>query len=194
MLIILPIIAAWILFLLLIRKLKIYFFVFVAGSIGLFWILMYIGRGAVEKYLEHAVAYIMHLISKFTGFYVAYPEYSMLTVYNNSQTVSFFVDYECSGFIETITYISLLAFYPIYRWRRKIILGLSGTLYIFLSNIIRVFIICVIVKKFGPSLFFFSHTVFARVLFFFLMVGLYYVVFTRAHILRQKVGKIGYEN
>jgi len=194
MLIILLIIAVWILFLLLIRKLKIYFFVFVVGSIGLFCILMYIGRGTVEKYLEHAVTYSMYLISKATDIYVAHPEYSMLTVYYNSQAVSFFVDYECSGFIESIVYLSLLTFYPIYRWKRKIFLGIAGTLYIFISNIIRVFIICVIIKKFGPSLFFFSHTVFARVLFFFLMVGLYYVVFTMAHILRQKVGRIGYEN
>lgn len=184
----------WVLLLMLMKRQNLNFFVFTIGSIGLFCILMYIGRGTVEKHLEIAVTYCMYLLGKATGLYIAYPKYSMLTIYNNMQAVSFFVDYECSGFIETIVYISLLMFYPVYRWKGKLLLTVLGILYIFISNTIRVFVICVIIKAFGSSLFFFSHTVFARVLFFFLMIGLYYVVFTRPHILNQKVGNIGYDD
>lgn len=187
---VLLLIVLWILLLLLLRKLKIYFFVFVAGSVGMFLFVTYLGRDFLERQLEMAVTYSMWFVGNLTRLFNAYPQYSMITLYYRQEAISFFVDYECSGFIEMIVFISLLTFYPIYRWKGKLALAAAGTVYIYLSNVLRVFAICVIVKLFGPTLFFFSHTIFARLLFFFLTVTLYYVVFTRPHIIRQKVGNM----
>ena len=114
----------------------------------------------------------------------------MITVYFKSEAISFFVDYECSGIIEMLVFICLIIFYPIYSTKEKAKLVLVGTLYIFLANVIRVFAICLILKVFGPKLLFFSHTIFGRLLFFYLMIIIYYQVFTRPHILRQKVGNL----
>lgn len=184
----------WILILLLLRKLKIYFFIFVIGSVGLFFLLMYVGKDYLEKTLEYAVTYCMWLIGNKTGLFTAYPDYSLITSYFRREAVSFFVDYECSGFIEILVYICLLAFYPVYKIKGKILLSFVGIVYIFISNVIRVFIICTVIKLLGPSVFFFSHTIIARVLFFTLTVTLYYVVFTRPHILLQKVGNLTYDS
>lgn len=182
----------WILLLLLLTKLRLRFFVFILGCVGLFCFMMYLGKDTAEQYLEYAVTYCIWIIANATKLFHAFPDYSMVTSYYMSEAISFFIDYECSGFIEILVYISLLSFYPVYRLKRKLLLAFIGTLYIFISNIIRVFTICTIIKYFGPNLFFFSHTVFARVLFFSLMVGLYYVVFTKPHILKQKVGNMTY--
>jgi exosortase family protein XrtG len=114
----------------------------------------------------------------------------MITIYKGTEAISFFVDYECSGFIETLVYICLLSFYPVYSYFKRGILAIIGIVYIFISNIIRVFFICIIIKLFGNGMFFFSHTIFARVIFFTFMIILYYTVFTRPHILRQKVGNL----
>ncbi|MCX7922676.1 MAG: exosortase family protein XrtG [Clostridia bacterium] len=182
----------WVITMVFLRKIKMHFFVFLVGSAGLFCFLMYIGLGSAEKYLEYAVTYLISLIGDFSGLYKAYPEYSSITIYYKNQAISFFVDYECSGFIETLVYVCLLLFYPVYNYREKILYTVIGIIYIFIANVARVFIICLIIKLFGSPLFFFSHTLFARVLFFAFMVVIYYIVFTRPHILRQKVGGMSY--
>lgn len=182
----------WVALLLVFRKVKVYFFFFLFGCVGLFGFLMYFGMNTVEKYLQYYVTYVIWIIGNITGLYKASPGYSMITAYHNVQAVSFFVDYECSGFIETLVYFCLLIFYPVYHFWKRILYVILGIVYIFISNVIRVFTICLITKVYGSQLFFFSHTIFARVLFFFFMVILYYVVFTRPHILKQKVGNMSY--
>ena len=190
----LPIISLiiWIILLLVFRKVKIYFFFFLLGSIGLFGFLMFFGMSVVEKYLEFTVTYVLWEIGSVTHLYKAFPDYSMITVYHRVQAISFYIDYECSGYIEMLVYFCLLMFYPVYHLWNKILFSVLGIIYIFLSNVIRVFFICLITKLLGSGVFFLSHTVFARVLFFFLMVILYYTVFTKPHILKQKVGNMSY--
>lgn len=183
----------WIVILIALKRLKLHFFVFIIGCVGLFCFLMFLGRSTAEQYLEYALTYCMRFVGKITGLFDAYSEYSLISVHYKHEAVSFFVDYECSGFIEILVYVCLLLFYPIYRFKGKVFLSLAGGLYIFVCNIIRVFVICLIVKLFGPNLFYLSHTIFARILFFGLTVCLYYVVFTRPHIINQKVGNMTYD-
>lgn len=184
----------WIVALFLLRNVKISFFLFVVGSVGLFCFLMHFGRLTIERHMEFAVTLAMQFIGRITGFFTAYPEYSMITLYYRNEAVTFFVDYECSGFIETIVYISLVLFYPLHSIWKRFIYSLAGIIYIFLSNAVRVFVICSAVKLFGNRMFFLSHTILARILFFFLMVALYYTVFTKPHIFKQKVGNLTYDS
>jgi exosortase family protein XrtG len=182
----------WILILIFLHRQGMHFFKFIAGSVGLFLILMNFGTGFADKQLEYAVTWCLWLIGRFTGMYGTFPDYSLVTVYRGLQAVSFIVDYECSGFIEMLVYICLLTFYPVYGPLKKLFYGVGGMLFIFAANIFRIFIICLIIKVFGTQMFFFSHTVFARIIFFMLTVLLYYYVFTRPHILKQKVGDLTY--
>ena len=184
----------WVLILILLRKSKMHFFKFVVGSIGLFCFMMYLGRNSIEGYLEYGVTWGIGVLGNITGLFYSHPQYSMISIYRMGQAISFFVDYECSGFVETLVYVSLLLFYPVYKAKEKIKYLFAGCSYILISNIIRVFVICFITRQWGSSMFFLSHTVFARLLFFALMVILYYYVFTRPHIIRQKVGNLSYGN
>lgn len=183
-------VAIWVMLLLIFRKTKMHFFMFITGCVGLFGILMYLGRNLVDIWMEYAVAFGMGIIGDITGILSVFPEYRMITVYHGPQAISFLVDYECSGFIETLVFISIIAFYPVYGAAQKFLLALTGTLYVFFSNIIRVFIICVLIRIFGTSIFFISHTIFARLVFFILMIIMFYYVFTRPHILSQRVGEL----
>lgn len=180
----------WILLLILFNKTKMHFYKFLIGSVGLFCVLMFIGRGLVDVRMQYLVALFMGFIGDITGIFATFPDYYLVTVYHGLDAISFLVDYECSGFIETLVYVSLIAFYPVYRAPQRFLYAIGGTIYIFISNIIRVFSICVIIRVFGTSLFYFSHTIFARLLFFGLTIILFYNVFTRPHILRQKVGDL----
>lgn len=183
---------SWLFLLFIIKKSRVFFLYFIVGSVGLFIFSMYFGQAFGEYYLRLAVTYCSALLGDMTGFYEAFTKYSMLSVFHQGEVVSFYVDYECSGMIETLVYISLITFYPTYDTIRKIIYGAIGVAYIFLSNVFRIFLICSLIKIFGVELFFLSHTVVARIVFFILMLLLYYNVFTKAHILKQKVGNMSY--
>ena len=180
----------WASSLFLFSKYKMHFFKFIFGAVGSFYFMMYIGQATLQQLLQYAVTYLSGILGNLFNLYLSYPDYSMITVYFKSEAISFFVDYECSGIIEMLVFICLIIFYPIYSTKEKAKLVLVGTLYIFLANVIRVFAICLILKVFGPKLLFFSHTIFGRLLFFYLMIIIYYQVFTRPHILRQKVGNL----
>lgn len=182
----------WIFFIWISSKYKMHFYKFILGSVGAFGFLMLIGQGTIQALLQYAVTYSTGILGKMLNIYQSYPEYSMITVYYKYEAISFFVDFECSGIIEMLVFICLLMFYPIYSMKEKLRLMLLGSIYIFLANVFRIFVICSILKAFGPQLIFFTHTIFARLLFFFMMIILYYRVFTRPHILRQKVGNLGY--
>lgn len=183
----------WVLLLVFLHRQGLHFFKFIAGSVGLFLILMFLGSGYYEKQMEYMVTWCMWLIGRLTGIFTALPVYSLITVYHGLQAVSFLVDFECAGMIEILVYVSLLAFYPVYGLVKRLAAGLGGVVFIFAANIFRVFTICGIIKVFGTPMFFLSHTVLARILFFALMVVLYYVIFTQPHILKQKVGNLKYD-
>jgi exosortase family protein XrtG len=182
----------WAAFLFLFSKHKMYFFKFIVGTVGTFCFLMFTGQAFLQQLLQYAVTYATGIMGNIFNLYQTYPDYSMITVYFKSEAISFFVDYECSGIIEMLVFICLLIFYPIYTTKEKAKLMIIGVIYIFIANVIRVFVICLILKVFGPKLLFFSHTIFARLLFFYMMIIIYYRVFTRPHILRQKVGNLSY--
>lgn len=179
----------WVGFLAILKKLKLHFFFFLAGSIGSFCFAMYFGINKLQLYLSQHIAYVMQMIGNITGVCASHPEYSMITVYHKGEATSFFIDYENSGFVESCVYTCLLFFFPAYRIFEKVILSMMGMFYIFIANIIRVFFICLMLRIFGSFVFFISNTVFARVLFFFLTILLYFYVFTYTHIKRQKVGE-----
>ncbi len=182
----------WIISLIILNRINMSFLLFVIGSVGAFCFFMYFLRIPTQTYLEYSLTYIVSLLGQITGILTAVPDNSMITIYYKVNAVSFFVDYECSGFIECGVYISMLIFYPILRLKDKVKYFFLGIIYILICNIIRIILICILTKIFGGKYFFFIHTVFARVLFFALTVILYYYVFTVPHIIRQKVGDFRY--
>lgn len=184
---------AWLGVVLCLKKINMHAFLFIFGSVGLFFFLMYLGLESVEKQLEFLITYILGEIGRVTGLFTAYPEYSMISIFLDKQAVTFFVDYECSGFIETLVYLCLVAFFPVYSYWEKGLCMLAGSIYILFSNLFRVLMICLLIKSFGVQIFYFAHTIFARLLFFALSLLLYYFVFTKPHILKQRVGNLTYD-
>lgn len=182
--------SAWLILLFILRYLKLNFFVFLVGSVGLFTIMIYLGLHKVDKVLSYIVILISSYIERIMNIYDTYLENQIIVVYYKKQAISFFVDYECSGFIEILVYISLLWFYPVYSVFKKSIYTVLGVSYIITANILRVLLIIVGIYFFGVQTFFWIHSVLARIFFFVLVVICYYYVFTRPHITKQKVGEL----
>lgn len=104
------------------------------------------------------------------------------------------MDFECGGVIEILVFISLVAFFAVYRTWEKLLISFAGILWIIAANIIRLFSICLMINQFGNESYYMAHTIVGRLLFYALSIILYFYVFTRAQIRRQRVGEFGYDS
>lgn len=182
----------WIYLLSVFTRGKLYFYQFIWGSVGLFvFMMMWIQPVAIRP-LTNLVCSAAGVAGRMTGFYESYSEYSMLFVQHGSEAISLCIDYECSGIIEMMAYVSMLAFFRVYDWMQRIILSVLGCMMIFFANIIRLFVIGTTIYYFGNDAYYIAHTIVGRIIFYALSVILYYYIFTKSQIVKQKSGGFHY--
>jgi exosortase family protein XrtG len=182
----------WIYLLSVFTRGKLYFYQFIWGSVGLFvFMMMWIQPVAIRP-LTNLVCSAAGVAGRMTGFYESYSEYSMLFVQHGSEAISLCIDYECSGIIEMMAYVSMLAFFRVYDWMQCIILSVLGCMMIFFANIIRLFVIGTTIYYFGNDAYYIAHTIVGRIIFYALSVILYYYIFTKSQIVKQKIGGFHY--
>ena len=182
----------WIYLLSVFTRGKLYFYQFIWGSVGLFvFMMMWIQPVAIRP-LTNLVCSAAGVAGRMTGFYESYSEYSMLFVQHGSEAISLCIDYECSGIIEMMAYVSMLAFFRVYDWMQRIILSVLGCMMIFFANIIRLFVIGTTIYYFGNDAYYIAHTIVGSIIFYALSVILYYYIFTKSQIVKQKIGGFHY--
>ena len=183
----------WIYILSVLRRSSLYFWKFCWGSVGMFILMMIWIQPIVVDPLTKAVASISGILGGMTNMYSSYFQYGMLFISNHGSSISLYIDYECSGIIEIMAFMSLLWFFNVYNSYEKIVVNILGFIWIFIANVLRIFIICLLIYFFGNSIFYFAHTIFGRLVFYAFSIALYYFVFTKSHIIRQKVGNFKVE-
>jgi len=171
---------------------KLDFWKFCWGSVGLFVSLMIWIQPLVTAPLTKAVASVAGILGGLTHIYSSYFQYGMLFISNGGSSISLYINYECSGIIEIMAFSCLLWFFPIYSFYEKLVVNLLGFIWIFIANVIRIFVICILIYFFGNDIFYFAHTIFGRLVFYVFSIVLYYYVFTKPHVIRQKVGNFSY--
>lgn len=171
---------------------KLDFAKFLLGSISLFFAMFLSLQDIVTPILAHMVADVTGLFGKVTNTFSSYADYGMLFIENNGETISLFIDYECAGFIEMTIFISLVAFFPVYDIVQKIYITVIGLFGIFMANVVRLCSICLIVYWFGNESFYFAHTILGRLIFYTISIGLYYYIFTKSQIKKQRIGSFSY--
>ncbi|ADZ21574.1 exosortase family protein XrtG [Clostridium acetobutylicum] len=180
----------WISILVLFKNLKMDFFEFITGSLGIFTISMVFFMNPLEVSLNRCVSTVLYTIGHLTGYFQVFIENSIISLETKGGAISIFIDYECSGVIEMLVFTSLILFFPFGTRFRRVFYIIFGDIYIFLSNIIRVLFIIVITKTFGVSSYYIAHTLLSRILFFAFMIILYFYVFTSTQLKYQNVGEI----
>lgn len=183
----------WILSILLFKQLRMNFFKFIAGSLGLFIISTIFFINPLENILTYLINNVLSFISNISDSFNVIKEYSLVTINAQNGVLTMLINYECSGIIELLVYSSLIVFFPFISNVRKIYTFIYGNIYIFVVNIIRILFMIFIVNIFGVQIYNLAHTVFARILFFVLILVLYYKVFTKNQIKNQKVGALANE-
>lgn len=185
---------AWIYLLSVLDRAKLNFWHFIAGSLGLFVFLMVMIRPVMTEPLAKAVAAMAGLIGSLTGTFSSFFRYGIIFVQSIFGSITLQIDFECSGIIEIMAYLSLLVFFRVYTKHERVFLSVLGVVYVMLANTLRVVIICESIHFFGPDVYHMSHTIIGRIVFYFLSIVLYFFVFTKPHIVRMKIGKFTYGN
>lgn len=165
---------------------------YILGAGGLFSFLMIFIRPVLTMPLARVVALIAGGIGRLTGLFSSYFRYGVIFIATSKGRVSLMIDMECSGILEIMAFISLVMFFRVYTLKVRTIVSLAGSVLLILFNAIRVIAISLIIHFFGTGSFFVAHTVVGRLIFYSLSVILYFVVFTKAQIIRQKVGVFRY--
>lgn len=185
---------AWVYVLTVFKRKKLEFYYFLFGSIGTFLFSFMLLRDAMTQVLTRTTCYLTGLLGNALGIFKAYTTHSILFVENADGPISLYVDFECGGVIEILVFVSLILFFAVYNVKEKILVSLAGFVWIMAANIIRLFSICVIINRFGNESYYMAHTIVGRMIFYTLSIILYFYVFTRAQIRKQRVGEFGYDS
>lgn len=188
-------IIGWIYLLSVFKRKKQGFFFFLFGSVGLFifsFILLY---PVLTAPLARLVCDLTGIVGDLTGIFKAFSSYGILFIENvTGGPVSLYVDFECAGLVENLVFLSLLLFFPAYKWYEKIWVGILGIAGVMTANVLRLTIICIMIHAGGNDMYYLAHTIVGRMIFYAFSIMLYFYIFTRRQIKRQQVGEFSYND
>lgn len=184
----------WLFLLRVLDKSKLNFWRYLIGSAGAFILMLVFLQPLVLEPLSRIVALLASLPGKFAGIYSSHYKYGVIFVDTAIGAVSLKIDFECSGIIEIIAYVSLLLFYRVYTVYERICVGVIGVVALVLANALRITVICLMIYFGGVDVYFIAHSIVGRIVFYALSILLYFYVFTKPQIIKQRVGSFRYDN
>ena len=184
----------WLYILTVFHRGRLYYFKYLWGSVGVFVFMCIYIEPTLSEILKQYVTSVVGILGKLTGICEAFYELSVVFIPKQSEltAVSLYIDYECSGIIEMMAFVALLIFFEVYDIGQRIIISFVGCISIFVFNIIRIMVICAVIYQFGSGSYYIAHTILGRIIFYALTIILYYYVFTRQQIIKQKIGGFHY--
>ncbi len=163
------------------------------GMGGLFILMMIFLRPIATMPLARIVAALAGLFGRVTGYFSAFFKYGIIFVETAGGSMTLQIDFECSGIIEIMVYIAILAFFKVYTISERAILSAVGVIYIILANALRIIIIASMIHFGGEQMYYIAHTYVGRIFFYAATVVLYFYVFTKSQVVRMKVGSFSYD-
>jgi exosortase family protein XrtG len=186
-------VAVWILNLRILYRIKNQAAFITVGMVGLFVLMMVFIRPIAVMPLARVVAAVAGFFGRITGFFNAFFKYGILFVETPSGSITLQIDFECSGVIEIMVYLSILAFYRVYTVTERAILCAVGFVYIILANALRIILIATMIHFGGEQMYYIAHTYLGRIFFYAATIVLYFYVFTKSQVVRMKVGSFSYD-
>jgi exosortase family protein XrtG len=110
-LILIPVLIIWLYLLHVCAKAKLPFWHFFIGSVGLFILLVIYARPVLTDPMARAVAEIASIFGSITGVFRANFKYGVILIGNAKEVISMQIDFECSGILEMIVFVSVMAFF-----------------------------------------------------------------------------------
>ena len=184
----------WLFILHILNKSKLNFWHFLIGSVGAFILMLVFLEPVLTQPLARIVALLASLPGKIADMYSAHYKYGVIFVESSVGAISLKIDFECSGIIEIIAYLSLLIFYRVYTVYERFCVGILGVIAMVLANALRITVICLMIYFGGIDTYFIAHTYIGRLVFYALSVLIYFYLYKKPQIIKQKVGSFRYDN
>lgn len=165
---------------------------FLLGCGGIFLFFMLCLRPLATGICVQWVCALAGVIGEWTHTFSSYVQYGVLYIPAKGGALTLLVNFECSGAIEISGYLSLLAFYTVYDYLERGILGVAGAAYLLAADVLRLTLIAEIVRFFGIGAYYAAHIFVGRLLFYMCSILLYYYVFTQRQVTRVKIGNFSY--
>lgn len=182
----------WIYVLSVFKKRKLAAFHYIVGAAGLFAFIFVLFKKPLTIWISYVVLYIMDAIGQATGFFTVFSDYNLIFIDNSQAAISMYIDYECCGVIEILVLVCLVVFYPMFGLLKRIFYSILGVIYVMAANVIRLFIVSIVIYRFGNNSYYVSHAIVGRIIFYILTILLYFYMLSYNQIKNQKVGKFDY--
>lgn len=182
----------WLYVLSVLRRTGLQFWRYITGSFGLFIFMMVLIRPILIQPLARIVASLAGVVGTLTGTFTAYFKYGIIFIESAAGSLTLQIDFECSGIIEIMAFLSLLAFFHVYTRKERILVGMIGTFLIIAANAFRIIVICEVIYFGGMDLYYIAHSIIGRLVFYSLSVLLYFYVFTKPQIIKIQIGSFKY--
>jgi exosortase family protein XrtG len=183
--VVIPLIVVWLGMVYFFHRYRIWLLFYLVGSVGLAFILIFVGRELMlERGLEVVVANLVHWVCNWAGiptrmFQAAPGALLIMVVGQDIGWTIVQITIECSGLLETAAMLGMVLMYPGWPMRKRMLLAVTGSVAIFIANIIRLFIIIEVLHYVGKDSIFIAHTIAGRAIFFVIVVLIYWYVITR---------------
>lgn len=161
---------------------KIYTGAFILGSVSLFIIVIVFAGSKIENIITIMELYILKLLENYLYNYEVLIREASIIIESKCLMNSIKVNYECSGVIEILSFLSITIFYPVKKKWRKFISILRGTIMIFIGNLSRIIIIIASFYYFNKIGFNIMYLVVSKLFFYSVVLVVYYYELTRIHI------------
>lgn len=175
----------WLLGVLFFRLNRIWLPYYVLGSVGLAFLIIFIGRNTeAEPLLQTVVANSVHAVSRlfqletqtFTG---APGALLVLIITQDVGWTMLQVTVESSGLLEAGVVSGMLMFYPAWSFKRRLSITLIALLLTHIANVIRLLVIVGSLHFLGKDSLLVAHTIVGRAVFFLAVVLIYWYLLTR---------------
>ena len=113
-------IIVWLYLLSVMKRSKLTAFYYILGSVGLFYLLILFSRPYWVWYLTQLVIKAVDLFGSWFHMTEDFSQYSLIVIHSAKEQMNLYVDYECSGVIETAAFLGLLTFYPFANFKIKL--------------------------------------------------------------------------
>jgi exosortase family protein XrtG len=188
----------WLLGVIFLRRFRVWILYYLIGTVGLAYILVSLFTKVFkfDLVLAHSVALAVHDILNFAGIptQIFQNAPGVLLILVITQKVGWTVlqiGVESSGLLEICVLVSLVTFYPLWSWRKKIALAVIGGAFTWLANVARMMIIALMLHFFGKDVLVLAHTFVGKAFFFIITIVIYWFLVTTSSLteIKKKINK-----
>ena len=149
----------WLYILTILKRAEIHGVFYWVGTIVFFLLITYFFHDPIFQLLSYLVSKIIEVIGQLTDLYSIKTNIHLIYVRSKLDLILLNINYECSGVLELLVFVSLLIFYPIYSVLEKFFRLIEGFIWIITANILRILLVILSLKYFGIDSLFLAHSI-----------------------------------